>query len=319
MTQAYANYGPQQVLLFPGNGDGTFGAYHIVHSAAANYGTGDPTIGDFDSDGNADIAFYDTTDFRPNSCPSQIHVAYGNGDFTFTDTTPFTSSGSFNFSTGDLNGDGRTDLFGVDFTYNVDGTNSTRVVTLYASGARGFTLYTSANPYDPAANLSVADVNGDGQMDLIGWSNVNYTPKIIVLAGTGQTGVFTAYTYSLPGVPPTTTNITDPVVGDFNRDTRPDLYVSTRSAPSGTPQPGSYETTFVNTTPINSNTTPFTFGCTYPAAEHGIHVCSPAASTTSPVIFRVTASSFGMLRKIEIWVDGTRSPSSATCGNTGAG
>ncbi len=294
VTEANTEY-TGQIVLLPGNGDGSFGAARVVHTPAANFGSSNPTIGDFDSDGNADIAFYDTTNCAPNVCGSQVHVAYGNGDLSFTDTTPFTSAGRFAFSTGDLNGDGRTDIFGVDAP------NGSRVVTLYASGARSFTLYTSANPYDSDASLAMADVNGDGQMDLIGWNNANYTPKIIVLAGAGQTGVFTAYAYPLTGIPPTTLNITDPVIGDFNRDTRPDIYVATRSEATG-----SYETTLVNSTPINNNTTFFTFGCDYPAAEHGIHVCSPSASATSPVIFRITASSLGMLRKIELWVDGKK-------------
>ena len=65
------------------------------------------------------------------SCPGILHVLYGNGRLGFLDTTPFPDT-SFPFLTaGDLNSDGRTDLFGVD-----EGSN--QLVTLYGRKDRTF-------------------------------------------------------------------------------------------------------------------------------------------------------------------------------------
>jgi hypothetical protein len=46
--------------------------------------------------------------------------------------------------------------------------------------------------------------------------------------------------------------------------------------------------------------------CPYPFASHGINLCSPTSSSTSPVNFVATARSFGELRKMEVWVDGNK-------------
>ena len=48
-------------------------------------------------------------------------------------------------------------------------------------------------------------------------------------------------------------------------------------------------------------------GCTYPKKAQGIHLCSPATNTTGTTAsFKAAASSFGNLRKIELWVDGKK-------------
>jgi hypothetical protein len=49
-------------------------------------------------------------------------------------------------------------------------------------------------------------------------------------------------------------------------------------------------------------------GCGYPGKGEGIHLCTPAsgATTSSTVSFKASANSFGQLRKIELWVDGSK-------------
>jgi hypothetical protein len=46
--------------------------------------------------------------------------------------------------------------------------------------------------------------------------------------------------------------------------------------------------------------------CSYPWTGHGISLCSPAGSSTSPVNFNATSHSWGQLRKMELWVDGKK-------------
>jgi hypothetical protein len=277
-----------QLFALPGNGDGTFGAPHLIHTAAANTGTGyQIATGDFDLDGKADLAYTDTSNCVPGNCHTVLHVAYGNGDLTFSDTTPFTSTDLFTFSTGDLNGDGRTDIFGTQQPV------SHRQAFLYASGTRSFTLYTAPQAF--TTNVAMADFNGDGLMDLTGF----YSGQLVVLAATANPGVFTRYAYTTP----TYQQNTDPVVGDFNRDTRPDVFASAQLAQTagGPTVPNSEIFTAINTTASGN-----WGGCNYPAKGQGIGLCLPTSTTTSPVRFNASANSFGLLRKIELWVDGKK-------------
>lgn len=43
-----------------------------------------------------------------------------------------------------------------------------------------------------------------------------------------------------------------------------------------------------------------------PTTKIGIHVCSPAAGTSTSVQFSFSASAFYPLRKMEVWVDGAK-------------
>jgi hypothetical protein len=85
------------------------------------------------------------------------------------------------------------------------------------------------------------------------------------------------------------------VAGDYTKDAKPDVIL--------------FATTDANTHPdsadflINTGTHPVG-SCAAPAI--GIHVCSPGASSASPVRFSFSATSFYALRKMEVWVDGVK-------------
>lgn len=281
-----------QLVIAPGNGDGSFAIPHVVQSVPANTGINQLGIGDFDADAKADIAFSETSNCQPGNCATVLHVLYGNGDFTFTDSTAFSSTDEFNFDTGDLNSDGRTDIFGTQ-------PNSQHQDFLYATGSRTFALYTGAQQVN--GDLALADVNGDGIMDVIGTIGSSTGLNMVVLTGTAQPGVFNRYAYPIGNWQ----YLSNPVVGDFVRDARPDIAIAGQK-PSyyGQPAPPPSELfVAVDATP-SSSTSPFTGGCNYPNKEHGISICSPASSSvTSPVHFNAAASSLGPLRKIELWID----------------
>jgi hypothetical protein len=46
--------------------------------------------------------------------------------------------------------------------------------------------------------------------------------------------------------------------------------------------------------------------CAPPNAFEGINVCSPSSSASSPVAFHVGAAGQVPMRKVEVWVDGTK-------------
>jgi hypothetical protein len=91
----------------------------------------------------------------------------------------------------------------------------------------------------------------------------------------------------------------DPVVGNFNGDQKPDIAINAATATDMTPT-----TLGVG---VNANTSGFYGGCNYPTSGEGIHVCSPTGQVAAGTIsFAATANSFGQLRKMELWVDGVK-------------
>lgn len=94
------------VHVMNGHGDGTFEApiKYYVHSSAAI------TTGDFDSDGNIDLA---VSSFFTNA----ITILRGNGDGTFQAPLSFSTKKSslYSIAAGDFNGDGKMDLAASSF------------------------------------------------------------------------------------------------------------------------------------------------------------------------------------------------------------
>ncbi len=283
------------VMLMPSDGSGSFSSGNVIFTPepAGSAATG-VSVGEFDADDNADLAFV---------ASGAVHVLYGDGKLGFTDTVAIT--GSFNISAGDLNSDGRTDLYGIDGTTH-------QLVTLYAQGDRTFAAYFSSLPTSGSLNagstccdsiLTMADFNGDGRMDLVGELNRGYpntTQQLaFFLAGTNP-GEFTIQVVNMPSH----LWATGAVVGDFNRDTKPDVVLAmadtSTSAQSGAP--AATLVAAINGTPgvgLWSN-------CNYPPRAQGIALCAPIAYAPSTVSFAATASTIDPLRKVELWVDGKK-------------
>jgi len=283
------------VMLMPSDGSGNFSSGNVIFTPApAGSAAADVSLGDFDSDNNADLAF---------AASGAIHVLYGDGNLGFTDTVAI--SGDFNMSAGDLNSDGRTDLYGIDEDTN-------QLVTLYAQAGRTFAPYFSSLPTtgslgatSPCCDsiLTMADFNGDGHMDLVGELNQGYpntTQQLaFFLAGTSP-GEFTTQIVDMPSHLWTTNAVT----GDFNRDSKPDvvLAMSDTSSSSQSGTPAATFVTAINETPgvgLWSN-------CNYPPRAQGIALCAPIAYASSTVSFAATAATIDPLRKIELWVDGNK-------------
>jgi hypothetical protein len=295
------------MYVLEGDGSGGFGSPRTVFTPASGTGFGQSNvaIGDFDGDGKADVAFTTSIfDQYQNETSSTVHVEYGDGAFGFTNTTAYTYAGPFQMSSGDLNSDGRTDLFGV---------GGARLTLLYSGTTRTFSTYTTPLPpgffgASPDSGLTsgytgplaMADFNGDGRMDLVGTDYVSNqsgptNELALFLAGTSP-GAFTTQIYTLSGYK----LITNPVAGDFNGDSKPDAAVNQSNQPGSNNSP-SFVTAALNRT-ANGNWG----GCGYPNKGQGINVCVPGSSTTSPVAFNASANSYGQLRKMELWVDGKK-------------
>jgi len=192
------------VGVFLGTGNGTF--QNPVFYPYAEGGPFLAAVGDFNGDGNPDLAVGDISS-------GTIRVLSGNGDGTFQVGATFAAPPGFSISfvVGDFNGDGKLDLAGAS------GNNS--MALLLGNGDRTFQSAITTDVNSGFGNFgppefAAADFNGDGKLDLA----VIGSTSITVLLGNGH-GKFRAVRGS-DGV-----SIFAVAVGDFNNDGKPDLAV----------------------------------------------------------------------------------------------
>jgi hypothetical protein len=183
------------VSILLGNGDGSFQApISYVFGASEPY----LAVGDFNGDGHPDLAVAGWD----NSGQWTVSVLLGNGDGTFqAPQSMVIPNGPVSLGVGDFNGDGHADL--------VVGAAHASMVFL-GNGDGTF----QAPAYVAPGVLAVADLNGDGLLDLIG-------DGVIVLLGNGDGTFQAAQSYPLGGL-----NAWSIAVADLNGDGIPDLAVA---------------------------------------------------------------------------------------------
>ncbi len=291
VTEANSNI-TGALYLMEGDGKGGFAAPRNIYTPSASqsiYEFG--SVGDFNGDTHADLAFTLGSNCYPGGCATAVHVLYGNGAAGFTDggASPYSSTGVFSFSAGDVNSDGSTDIFGVDAA-------SSSLVVLYGQTNKTFTKQAQSTQLSSilsygAGNLALGDFNGDGLMDIVGLnvSDPNATYINYYYGTPNSTFVEQAYGTAAGAE-------TGVVVGDFNHDTQPDVvYVG-----------GNAQGVQSIVDVLDESPSGYFGGCAYPVKGQGISLCSPSATPGSPVQFTASANSYGLLRKMELWVDGTK-------------
>jgi hypothetical protein len=167
-----------------GNGDGTFQAPKQVATGAVGDGAvfgvqpgSSIVFGDFNGDGKLDIAFIGCVN---SSSPCSVEVMLGNGDGTFRAAQAYdTTSYIAGIAVGDFNGDGIQDIVVANYNSAPSGT-----VDLLLGNGDGTFQPPISIAVGWASSVAVADLNGDGKLDIVAtnWSQGTVT----VLLGNGN-------------------------------------------------------------------------------------------------------------------------------------
>jgi hypothetical protein len=230
-----ANGGSNTVGVLLGNGDGTF-------QPAVTYGSGgmfpvSVAVADVNGDGKPDL--FVANECADSNCNSSVGVLLGNGDGTFRAAVTYSSGGMYGLSVAvaDVNGDGKPDLLVANgcASFKLCGTKGA-VAVLLGNGDGTFQaaieyLSGGAYPY----SLKVADLNGDGKLDVIAANSDS--GNVGVLLGNGNGTFQKAVTYS-SGETIRVVQISSVAVADVNGDGHPDLLLTTGSAGADGNNPG---------------------------------------------------------------------------------
>lgn len=180
-------------VLF-GNGDGTFQPVVTYKSGGGEVWSA--ALADLNSDGKPDLVVANGCEF----CRNTVGVLFGNGDGSFQNPVIYESGGdaAVSVAVADVNGDGQPDLLVLD---QCSGSHSECLdpqglvgVLLNRGGGKFKRVVTYSSGGDFPSAMAVADVNGDGESDVVVG---NYQaapdtgPSIAVLLNSGYPGTVT--------------------------------------------------------------------------------------------------------------------------------
>ena len=202
LVTANATVSANSVSVFLGNGDGTFAPHHDYVTPGSPY---DVAVSDFNSDEIPDLA-------------AANEIMLGNGDGTFGTVIPLNVSGLVSVA-GDLNGDGHADLV----------LQAGDLKVLLGHGDGTFDLSGVFATVGCECDLKLADINGDGILDVALGGNGGSPSAASVLVGNGD-GTLAPHTDFDVGVFGGG-SVSDLEVSDLNGDGLPDLVAAAYNIP----------------------------------------------------------------------------------------
>jgi hypothetical protein len=275
----FPNSTDDSVTVSLGNGDATFQSpvAYVVESSPRSV-----SLIDLNQDGKSDLAVF---------MFGSVNFFLGNGDGTFQKGPSVFAGTLRSFSTiGDFNRDGKLDL--------VDGGCSIFKPVTCDSSLRlgnGDGTFQPANGAPGVSGAVAADVNGDGNLDLVG-SNSDRT-RLTVLLGNGDGTFQQPATFSAG----TNANPTIGVVADLDGDKAPDLIaldstsnlisvllntgtdfsISASALSPSTVSGGQSATSTVSLKLMNAFDNPVSLACAITPAQAGTPTCSLSSESVT--------------------------------------
>ena len=193
------------VQIYLGNGDGTFSNTHSYLPAPASYSGTGLALADFNGDGNLDVAAL-----------NNVLLGNGNGTFQGWAAAALPSTDIPAAVAGIFVKNGEPGVAALSSSYS-----DTTLYILTNDGAGALTLAHTYDLQQLGFAIATADVNGDGNLDLVvqGMDFTTQNWSYIVLLGNGD-GSFqppVVYPQSIP------TGGSGVLIADFNEDGKPDL------------------------------------------------------------------------------------------------
>lgn len=204
------------LYILQNNGDGTFASPVLLDT---ENGFQSVVVGDVNGDGKADIVALTATPVNPfeNTNSVLVYLSQGNGTFAAPVTLAASLTDAQDLLLADVNKDGKSDIVLLSSSY----TNSTSSLTSYLGHGDGTFAagVTSALGGLYEVSLAAADVNGDGNLDVLIGACCGKTLGSIALGNGDGTfasnyGISIAYSTNSVGF------------ADLNNDGRPDLLLS---------------------------------------------------------------------------------------------
>ncbi len=204
------------VMVLLGNGDGTF-QEGVTYPAGVNPVS--VSVGDFNKDGKADLAIAALCGSAGCHQQGSVNTLLGNGDGSFKSGASYDVDMSpVSVAVGDVNGDGVLDLVVANSCGKSAACSNGTASVLLGDGKGNFTLKTEVDLGKQVSSVALADLNGDGKLDLIAANSADN--QVGVLLGKGD-GTFNNQVKYEVGVGPSGV-----VVADFDGDGLPDVAVA---------------------------------------------------------------------------------------------
>ena len=207
------NESDRTVSVLLGNGDGTFQKQQTFVVGATPLAV---AVADLNGDGQPDLVV-------ANGADSTVSVLLGNGNGTFQDSPDYLAQHTFavgpqpfSVVAADLNGDGKPDLVTADYgngTVSVLLGNGDGTFQASPDYLAQHTFAVGPQPF----SVVVADLNGDGKLDLVTANRILGGTTASVLQGNGDGTFQPQHTLTVGSQP---TGVT---VADVNGDGKPDL------------------------------------------------------------------------------------------------
>ena len=207
------SYGSNAVTVLLGSGSGAFTSTPLPPFPGPIQ-VDDVAAGDFNQDGNLDIAV-------ANTSYNEVSIYFGSGAGGFVGPAGYALNGALptSISVADFNTDGKPDL-------GISNALSNDVDVLLGDGAGAFSP-APGSPFpagDFPLRLEVADFSGDGRPDM---AVTNFNSRDVTVLVADGLGGFTGTDVAVGGT------VIDVKAGDFDMDGSLDLALSNTTAPNG--------------------------------------------------------------------------------------